>query len=103
MEFVREREKAERDERAEKLELAKTEKEALEMQLKVKVMETKGWKEQKPDMKTKFPGRVPKLPIFQDETDDLDAYLQRFERYADSQGWPEENWAVNLAALLTGT
>ncbi len=46
--------------------------------------------------------RVPKLPIFHDDKDDIDAYIQRFERYALSVGWNKENWAINLSALLTG-
>ena len=45
--------------------------------------------------------RTPKLPIFT-EKDDLDSYLERFERFAKSQGWDESDWAINLSALLTG-
>ena len=32
----------------------------------------------------------------------MDAYLQRFERYATSQNWPKDEWAVHLSALLKG-
>ena len=46
--------------------------------------------------------RAPKLPVFDDSKNDVDAYLQRFERYARSQRWDEENWATNLSALLRG-
>lgn len=46
--------------------------------------------------------RTPKLPTFQEGKDDLDAYLGRFERYADTQKWPRDRWATNLSALLTG-
>ena len=45
---------------------------------------------------------VPKLPTFDDRTDDLDAYLHRFEGYATAQDWPRERWAFNLSALLKG-
>ena len=31
-------------------------------------------------------GRSPKLPVFCDGKDDMDAYLQRFERYAENEG-----------------
>ena len=44
----------------------------------------------------------PKLPPFSEDKDSLDAYLNRFERYAVSQGWPETHWAISLSALLRG-
>ena len=46
--------------------------------------------------------RAPKLPNFIDGKDDLDSYLQRFERFARVAGWDEAGWATKLAALLTG-
>ena len=46
--------------------------------------------------------RTPKLPYFEVEKDDMDAYLQRFERYALAQKWPPDQWAINLSALLKG-
>ena len=49
-----------------------------------------------------FSGAVPKLPPFNERTDDLDAYLHRFKGYAVMQGWPKELWASNLSALLKG-
>ena len=47
-------------------------------------------------------GTVPKLPSFDENIDDLDAYLYRFEGYATMQGWPKERWASNLSALRKG-
>ena len=44
----------------------------------------------------------PKLPPFVDGKDDLDSYLNRFERMARSNGWDMTEWAVSLSALLTG-
>ena len=32
----------------------------------------------------------------------MDAYIERFERFARSQGWKEDTWAVSLSSLLTG-
>ena len=32
----------------------------------------------------------------------MDAYIERFERFARSQGWREDTWAVSLSSLLTG-
>jgi hypothetical protein len=44
----------------------------------------------------------PKLPHFEEGKDDMDAYLQRFERYATAQKWHHDHWASNLSALLKG-
>jgi hypothetical protein len=45
--------------------------------------------------------KAPRLPPFEDK-DDMDAYLQRFERYAHAHKWKEEEWAMHLGALLKG-
>jgi hypothetical protein len=47
-------------------------------------------------------GRLPKLPAFEESKDDLDAYLLRFERYAQAMGWKETEWTMSLSALLKG-
>ena len=44
----------------------------------------------------------PKLPKFEEQKDDMDAYIERFERFARSQGWRDDTWAVSLSSLLTG-
>ena len=44
----------------------------------------------------------PKLPRFDEESDDIDAFLERFERFARSQRWAEDSWAVSLSPLLSG-
>ena len=46
--------------------------------------------------------KSPKLPCFADGQDSIDCYLQRFERFARSNEWPEEDWATSLSALLSG-
>jgi hypothetical protein len=46
--------------------------------------------------------RTPKLPAFVDGKDDIDSYLQRFERFAKHQRWERTEWATCLSALLTG-
>ena len=48
------------------------------------------------------PAVAPKLPSFDENNDDLDAYLHRFEQYATVNNWPRDNWATNLSALLRG-
>ena len=47
-------------------------------------------------------GKFPKLPTIQDGIDEIDSYLQRFERFATSNSWPKSEWATALSALLTG-
>ena len=47
-------------------------------------------------------GIIPKLPKFNSDKDNLDAYLLRFERYAKVRGWSKENWAISLSSLLDG-
>ena len=46
--------------------------------------------------------KSPKLPSFIDEKDELDSYLLRFERYAENPSWEKDTWAIKLSALLTG-
>ena len=41
-------------------------------------------------------------PSFVDGKDDLGAYLQRFERFADTAKWNKTGWASKLSALLSG-
>ena len=48
------------------------------------------------------PARSPKLPPFNDTKDDMDAYIQRFERYAQNEGWDYDRLGVYLGSLLTG-
>ncbi|XP_062612822.1 uncharacterized protein LOC134274563 [Saccostrea cucullata] len=51
---------------------------------------------------TQQPVRGPKLPAFDEVKDNIDAYIQRFERYAISQQWQRQNWGAHLSALLKG-
>ncbi|CAH3182524.1 unnamed protein product [Porites lobata] len=46
--------------------------------------------------------KAPKLPSFVDGKDDLDAYLQRFERFVTTAKWEKTGWASKLSALLSG-
>ncbi|GFO00628.1 reverse transcriptase [Plakobranchus ocellatus] len=41
------------------------------------------------------------MPIFQDGRDDLDIWLTRLDRFAESNGWSSEKWSSSLCALLT--
>ena len=51
---------------------------------------------------THQPVKGPKLPAFDESKDNIDAYIQRFERYATAQRWNYNNWGSHLSALLTG-
>lgn len=42
------------------------------------------------------------VPPYNEGRDELDAYIQRFERVAASQGWPRDKWALSLSLCLTG-
>ena len=44
----------------------------------------------------------PMLPHFDESHDEMDSYLFRFEKYAVAVGWPKEDWATLLSALLNG-
>ncbi|XP_068221304.1 uncharacterized protein [Palaemon carinicauda] len=46
--------------------------------------------------------KIPNLPEFVDGKDELDSYLLRFERYANTHKWDRSTWASSLSALLTG-
>jgi len=47
-------------------------------------------------------GKVPKMPYFDEERDFMDSYLGRFERFAETQKWKREHWAMYLSALQKG-
>ena len=47
-------------------------------------------------------GRSPKLPVFSEAKDDMDACLQRFERYAENEGWDADCYGTYLGSLLSG-
>ena len=44
----------------------------------------------------------PKLPKFDETKDEMDSFIERFERFARTQKWNEDTWAVSLSSLLTG-
>ena len=48
-------------------------------------------------------GYIPKLPPFQEDTDDIDSFLYRFEVHATSCEWEEEKWPLYVASLLKGS
>ena len=49
-----------------------------------------------------FSAKVPRLPVFHDNKDNIGAYIERFERFVTTHHWPRETWASSLSALITG-
>ena len=97
----KDKERLDRDERAYQIELCRQDREKLELETKIETAKRESVSEA-PHAGTRMKARIPKLPAFDDKLDDLDAYLQRFERYATSQDWDRDEWAINLSALLKG-
>ena len=50
----------------------------------------------------KYKAIRPTIPAFNETKDDIDAYLQRYEKVAEVNKWPETDWALHLSTLLTG-
>src|SRR6218665_33696 len=71
------------DKNRQELELAKYTQESEE----VRSSESESGSERSRHVWPKLFARVPKLPVFNSVTDDIDAYLQRFELYSTAQGW----------------
>ncbi len=44
----------------------------------------------------------PKLPYFDQDKDNMDSYLARFERYAEANAWLKGQWSIHLSSLLRG-
>ena len=81
----------ERQERAAERELKK-----LQMELELEHERNKGIEQAHDSTRAarnenKSTARAPKLPHFQEDKDDMDAYLERFERYAESQEWKHKD------------
>jgi len=76
-----------------------------ELKLKKKELELKE-KELEQKEKTKKRDRIshglPKLPWFDERQDDIESYLDRFERHAESREWPKNEWSGFLYDLLRG-
>ena len=43
-----------------------------------------------------------KLPHFDEKTDDMDAFINKFEKTAQMNKWPKDNWPRILISLMTG-
>ena len=95
------KESIEREARAHQLEMRRQEQVLLKIQVKLETARKESAVAVSSNPNVLKQGNAPKLPFYEDK-DDMDAYLQRFERYANSMGWKKEVWALNLGALLKG-
>jgi hypothetical protein len=103
--FIREKE-AEVLAREERLQRRDDERRKLEMQFQLQIkqqeLEIERLRANNGVNETSSKALRPKLPKFDEKQDDMDAYIERFERFAKSQNWIEDTWAVSLSSLLTG-
>ncbi|CAH3186772.1 unnamed protein product, partial [Porites lobata] len=114
LEFVREqqkleeerrREKEEKEEKRRKLEEERRREEEEKEEKRRQLEEEKEEKRRNDTERAEVRedrAKAPKLPSFVDGKDDLDAYLQRFERFATTAKWEKTGWASKLSALLSG-
>ncbi|KAJ8030959.1 hypothetical protein HOLleu_27522 [Holothuria leucospilota] len=106
--FVKDREaKAEKDkERDERQKEHEHQKELKELELEIEEKRAQRQLEQTThgdsSLSSAYKQIRPKLPHFNDGKDDMDAYLRRFERFAQIAGWDQSEWAGMISTLLTG-
>ena len=123
--FVEKQQKAERDDRAERRSIeaeqaklntrlteAEIEKLRLATEATARELELARFRSENSDQVSFGSGEVrslnrsyvtrPKLPRFDENKDEIDVFIERFESFAEIEEWPQEDWSVNLSALLTG-
>ncbi len=86
--------------------MAQVENEKLEKQreheLKMAELKAKEKSETRQEAQPNLTLKAMKIPSFKDGSDDIGAYVERFEKFATIQKWPEDSWALMLSTLLTG-
>ena len=50
--------------------------------------------------KNSQPYKAPKLPKFDEDKDNMDAYIVRFKRYASAQKWDKKHWDKELRYIV---
>ena len=53
------------------------------------------------DHRSKIP--LPKLPMFDEKTDDINAFFARFENHAKLAQWGEDRWVLAVASVFKGS
>ena len=103
--FIQEQQELARQERLEVREEAERARQEAERQREHEIHILELQNQQQPEASNRSNDRQekgPKLPMFNETTDKIDSYLQRFERYAKANHWDENEWATSLSALLSG-
>ncbi|XP_070198826.1 trichohyalin-like [Littorina saxatilis] len=104
----REERQAQREERERQIELKRLELQIemetkrLELQTEMVRVQNEHEAPRQRDNQQQMLHRAPKLPAFADGKDQIDCYLARFERFAESARWQRDDWAIQLSAHLTG-
>ncbi|XP_064089902.1 RNA-binding protein 25-like [Macrobrachium nipponense] len=102
------REKSERDraheirlyDMQESLQKQEIEKLKLQKEIKDSPVNTEGSDTEGNQVRVKVKG--PSIPDFDENKDDIDAYLRRFEVLASAAKWPKGDWAIILSSHLKG-
>ena len=98
LEFEKEKLAAEREEREREL-LVEKERQKHELE----ILRLKSTPEYKPDGgSSNFKSSLPKIPPFDENVDEIDMYIDRFERLAKFHKWEEDQYASLLGSLLRG-
>ena len=87
-----------REKEREQFEREKQEKELEMLKIKASMAEKEAAKA--PSTPVSPPPSSFKMPAFEEGRDKMDAYLERFERYATGEKWDRSMWAIRLSALL---
>ena len=100
-EDLKERElKALADAQAKKLDLKERELKALQKDREDRIAREKARDEQRAEHDRM--SQRPKIPYFDDKTDDIQAYLDRFKEHCSARKWRIEEWPLILRDLLRG-
>ncbi|XP_060603795.1 uncharacterized protein LOC132756686 [Ruditapes philippinarum] len=73
-----------------------------ELQMKEKDLEIERIKSCKVTTSEGSKSLRPRIPKFDEANDNIDSFLERFERFAIRQDWERDTWAMSLSSLLSG-
>ena len=74
----------------------------MDFELRIKELEIERLRASKRTSSEGYRSMRPKIPKLDENHDSIDAYLERFERLAENQGWERHSWSTRLSFLLTG-
>ena len=83
-----------------RLDLQRLEKERELLELKNQAEQENDDDENAEAVHIKYKAIRPTIPAFNETKDDIDAYLQRYEKMAEVNKWPETDWVLHLYTLF---